>query len=240
MVFWFLIYALYGVVWSVLFTTVADVRGSSLAHTLYFFGWVGLSVPFARAAFAGLGSVSGGGMGAAPEVMFHVLFGGVLCAFGLLFNAPAVYHLLHHLVGRVGRGALGLDQIVLRKSYDKAEGAESRGDLAEAERLYRQELEADPEDAEARRRLAELLVRQGRPQEAVPEFEAVVEQVEDREKRYGTAFRLAEVLGDELGRKREAEELYRRIVEEDPRGRHAQYARSRLGDGGPSDAPTDH
>jgi tetratricopeptide (TPR) repeat protein len=169
-----------------------------------------------------------------------VVVGLGICLVGLAFHGVPVYYCLMHFVRGVGRAAAGLDQIALSKSYDRAEGAESRGNLEEAAALYRQELDTDPEDTEARRRLAELLVKQGRAQEAVPEFETVVEQVADREKRYAATFRLAEVLEEELGRRQEAAELYRRIVEEDPRSRYAQYARSRLGHGDPSDAPSDH
>jgi hypothetical protein len=240
MVFWFIIYVLYGVVWSVILTVSESERRRSLLHVLYLFGFVGLSVPFSSAAFGGVVGSDGIVARSAMGAMGGVVVGLGICLVGLAFHGVPVYYCLMHFVRGVGRAAAGLDHIVLSKSYNRAEGAESRGDLAEAERLYRQELEADPEDAEARRRLAELLVRQGRAQEAVPEFETVIEQVEGREKRYATTFRLAEVLEEELGRRQEAAELYRRIVQEDPRSRYAQYARSRLGHGDPSDAPTDH
>ncbi|MHC4789411.1 MAG: tetratricopeptide repeat protein [Planctomycetota bacterium] len=216
----------YGVAAAVLFTAVAKLRDSTLTLYAYLVLYVLLFGFYAPAPVGRYGPFG---------VIVAIVHGLIISAF----NGVALYYCADRFLGQLGRSLAGLNRIVLRKSYDRAEGAEARGDLEEAEALYRAELESDPADLVARRRLAEVLLKRGRPEEAARELRTVLERAEQRERRYAVAFRLAEVLQDELGEKAAAEELYFMIVREDPNGPHARYARSRLGGGEASEAPTD-
>jgi len=226
----FVIACLYGIVASVLFWHCSRLH-NSLAYGLYVFGLLGLM------AITGQQSMAGGG----PGALLGLILGLLASVFILLCNAPALYFSMEHFLTKLGREALGLNQMVFRKSYDRAKGAEARGDFEQAAALYRHELEYDPRDTTARRLLAEALLRCGRPEEAVEELQQILELLRkgESEERMATLFRLAEVSDEELGDPHRARQFYDRVVAEDPESKHAGYARSRLGGGDPSEAPTD-
>jgi tetratricopeptide (TPR) repeat protein len=231
---WFWVMCAYGVVWAVLFALKGETRGKTVVHLVYLAGFAALGVFMSQGVFSGVGSAGG-----SFAVIGAVLFGLGLCMIPLLFNAVPMYLTMLHFIGAFGRGVAGLDQVVYTKTYDKASGAEARGEFGLAADLYRKELAQDPKDLEARRRLAEALVRAGRPEEAVTELRRVMEATESREQRHAMAFRLAELLGEDLKRPGEAEALYRLIIQEEPQGKRAQYARARLAGGAADEAPTD-
>jgi tetratricopeptide (TPR) repeat protein len=216
----------YGAVTSTLFGLLDPLRRSLLAVYLYLLGFGLLLVC--------LGSHNIGNYGIGG--LFLTLLESPLV---LVCNAVPLYLSMERLVTGTVRSVMGYDQMVFRKTYDRASGAEARGEWELAESLYRDELQDSPDDLEARRRLAEVLIRRSRADEAVRELEHVMESAEQKEMRYSTAFRLAEVLDDELGDQATAENLYRLIVQEDPRSKYARYARSRLGGGDSGEAPTD-
>ena len=215
---------IYGVVWALVLNAWRTERRSSIPYMIYFFGFVGLAVPASSWAY-------GGAMGAGGQmaVVGGVLIGTVLVAVAFMFNSIPILFCVGQIVRVVGREAAGLDQMTRRKSYDRAEAAESRGDPDEAARLYREEMAADPADTVAPRRLADLLVKAGRAQDAVAELRALLELIEDKDEMCSTMFRLAEILDEQLHDRSGAAELYGRIVKEHPKRRLAEYARQRLG-----------
>ncbi len=215
---------IYGVVWALVLNAFRTERRSSIPYMIYFFGFVGLAVPASSWAY-------GGAMGAGGQmgVFAGVLVGTFLVTVAFMFNAIPILFCVGQIVRVVGREAAGLDQMTRRKSYDRAEGAESRGDLDEAACLYREEMAADPADTVAPRRLAEVLVKATKPEEAVAALRDLLEQVKDPDEACSSMFRLAEILDEQLQDRRAAAELYGRIVKEHPKRRLAEYARQRLG-----------
>jgi hypothetical protein len=95
-----------------------------------------------------------------------------------------------------------------------------QGKLAQAEASYRASVERDPEDPDAWAHLGQCLLRQNRPQEALPALERVVAR--DPQHDFGhTLMALAETL-TALGRAEEALTTWRRVLEQ-----HT-YARARV------------
>jgi hypothetical protein len=223
----FLIACAYGVVFSVIFGR----HGENIRSGWVYYGYVTGFVILLWAVGMNMGAAVASPVGP----ILALAEGGVI----LVCNAVALKCTGEYALTRLGRGALGLNHIVYRKTYDKAEAAEARGELALAVEIYRQEIAADPQDIEAQRRLAEVLLKAGRPDEAAAELRHIVDQARQQELRHIAAFRLAEVYADQLGRPADAEALYRRIVEEAPHSRLARYARVRLGRSGPNGTPTD-
>ncbi len=219
-----LIACVYGIVAALALHLSGTLRRSTIAHSVYLLGLMALLVQFSQVAFSGV--ASGGGIG----VVFVVLIGVFKTLVILGFNSFALYCTGGHFVGKFGRALIGDDQIVYRKTYDRAAGAEARREFEKAAGLYREEIDKDPKDSEAYKRLADVLIRCGRPEEAVREFEKAIELcgAEDEEERCQMTFRLAEVHQDELHNSRAAQELYEKLVRECPNNQYAQYAKARL------------
>jgi tetratricopeptide (TPR) repeat protein len=224
--FWLLL--AYGAIASLAFVLMEPLRASAIALFVYGFGFLGLFLLYAPVPIGRYG-------------ILGVIIGVLQVAVILAFNGLPLYTVLDHLVTRLGRELFGLNQMVFRKSYDRAKAAEARGELAEATALYRRELEDDPKDTAARRLLAEVLVKRGLAQEAAAELQAVLEHLkkDERQERIATLLRLAEVSEEELRDEQRARQLYREVIEQDPAAREADYARGRLGRGDPTEAPTD-
>jgi len=211
---------LYGVVAAVLFITSGTVRNSTYANCIYLVGFFGLNIFMASARPVTFTDP--------VEAVVQLLTALASAVIGALFNAVALKYSLGQMLTAFGRALTGDDQIKWRKTYDRAEAADKRGDTAAAAAIYRDELRSDPRDTEAHRRLGELLVRMGRPQEAAGEYRTVIE-LSEGEQRGAAAFRLAEILQDELGDSDGARAIYETIVRERPQSGHAEYARARLG-----------
>ena len=148
----------------------------------------------------------------------------IICAL----NAPVLARIAVFYLALLGRWMMSDDKLPRVKTYDKARAAESAGNLEEARRVYRHYLEDDPEDREARRLLAELLMRMDEKVRALRAFRKVVNDSETEEEWCATAFRLAEIYEEDFDRPDRAEKLYRRVIDEYPDGEYARYARSRL------------
>jgi tetratricopeptide (TPR) repeat protein len=222
---------LYGILWSVALRLTHTERPSGIPVVIYVFGFVGL---FTAMGHAGAVAVAGSaGYLAGFAFLFHV----ALICVALAFNAVPIIHVLGFVTSLAGRELTGLNQIVFPKAYDRATGAESRGDFEAAALLYREEIEADPEDTEARRRLAEILVRAGKPQEGTAELRALLQVVHDREQTGRLLFRLAEITDEHLHDRRQAVQLYERVIREHPKSKLAGYARMRLHGKETTDAP---
>ena len=113
-----------------------------------------------------------------------------------IFWGPCLAVCVVQVVGNLVRSALSLDGIRIPPGYSKAEGATARGDLNGAIRLYRQMALEHPDDPESWRRMAELHLTLGQPDEAIKAFG----EAEAREKKPGNklimVFAIAEVLAD--------------------------------------------
>ena len=81
------------------------------------------------------------------------------------------------------------------KTYAGARRAEEEGDYVRAARAYRRELEYDPRDVEARRRLAEVLVRMNRFDEGLGSFRLALTHIkDDPATECAITFRIADIL----------------------------------------------
>ncbi len=224
---WFLaVLCAYGLVASLVFAFAPVVRQWRAVKYSYFVGYMALCALFASAQGQHL-DVGPMDFGAAFTAMMKLL-GGLFV--GTLFNIVALYYCLVGALTAIGRWMWGLDSMTVRKTYDKAEAARERGDLEAAAEIYRQELEKEPQDAEARRRLAEILLEMDRTEEGVAELRALLKRLQGYRSYFGAAIRMGVVLEEELGDRAGAEQVYRAVLARYPRGEYAQYARARLGE----------
>ena len=83
---------------------------------------------------------------------------------------------------------------VLPKTYTAMEKAEGEGNFKRAIMLYRRELERDPKDLEARRRLAEVLLRDNQFEEAIGELRLAVTVTQDPEAEVDFILRVSDIL----------------------------------------------
>lgn len=208
----------YGLVASFAFDASTRLRRSGFAMLGYLVGFLVLLQMFA------LSMRARGAMGLAGIAnLAFMLFGMVIA---VLSNGRALWTVGDALlIALTGPGA-----VEVRKTYDKAEAARERGDLEAAAGIYRQELEKEPQDTEARRRLAEILLEMDRTEEGVAELRALLKRLQEERPYCAAAIRLAEVLEEELGDRAGAEQVYRTVLARYPRGEYAQYARVRLGE----------
>ncbi|MCP3886651.1 MAG: tetratricopeptide repeat protein [Propionibacteriaceae bacterium] len=142
-------------------------------------------------------------------------------------NMPAILCLVSSNLTKLARFATSDDNLVVRKQYCQAAGAEARNDLDEAARLYREEIRNDPEDAEVHRHLAEVLLKQGQSDGALDQFHMAIAMFEEKRDRAATMFRLGEVLEDELNKPNAAREVFDKIIRECPGTPFATHARKR-------------
>lgn len=220
MTFFFLL-VMYGALASVLLARLEWLRNWKPAHVIHLAVFVMLTVFYFRSSDLAPG---GFGLGAAISLAVVFLSYAIACAA----NAVAFACIVSHYFVGFGEWVMGYGDILRIKTYDRAEGAEARRDFEGAAELYREKIEEDPEDPEARRRLGEVLLKLDRAEEAEREFRGALEAAEELEMHSAIAFRLAEVLDETLGRPDEAAEMYRNIVDTHPESQHATFAKSRL------------
>ena len=210
----------YGIGASILFYSYPGLRRFKPAQVLYVGGFAAMFYLY----MTGQGRWLGGGAGTAMGVASFLI--GVVLASGA--NAVAFACIGAEYAADVGRWLMSYDKIPELKTYDRAEGAESNKEYGRAARLYREKIEEDPEDVEAYRRLAEVLMELDRPEDAARVFRADMKRAEEPGDRCRVGFRLAEVLHETLDRAEEGAELYRMIAEQCPDDRRADAARARL------------
>lgn len=208
---------LLALVWGVVFDLAfiwTSARRSALAQTVYAAGLAtlyGLRV-----------AAAGGALGPLGSVLDAALWFVVLVA-----NVPALWLAADYWLATIGGALTGDSEIKVRKSYDRAEGVEARHDYATAATLYRVAINEDPRDIEARRRLAEVLLKAEDPRAAAEQLRAAFKDASG-EQRAAIAFRLAEVFQDELHRTGPATQLYMTIIRDHADSHYAPYAQGRL------------
>ena len=218
---YFLLLVMYGGAASVLFARVEWLKDWKPAHIIHVGVFALLSILYFSVIEIPMGSLN---LGAAIGVGVAFLSYAIAC----FANAVAFACIASHYFVGFGQWLMSYDQIFRIKTYDRAEGAEARKNFERAAEPYREKIEEDPEDPEAHRRLAEVLLKLDRPEDAEGAFRRGLEAAEDGEVRSSIAFRLAEVLDESLGRPGDAAEMYEMIVEHHPDSHHAAFAKSRL------------
>jgi hypothetical protein len=217
----FAIVCAYGIIVSVLFTLLGDLHRKIVVQALYL---CGLMVGF-RLLAVGHQVPEAGGLAVFFSVLIYVAKG----VIAILANGVPLVFIGSHWIGVLGRELSGLSGIVVRKTYDRAEGAEKRGDIETAISIYRGEIEKDPTDREARRRLAELLLKHSLPVDAMQQFKELLDSAPDGREWCRAAWRMAEVCQDKLDQPNRAKHILQAIIKEHPESEHARYARVRLG-----------
>ena len=120
--FAFLLFVLYGIAAALAYNYFQKVRTGKLANYLYILGFILLVLACSSRMWNGIAGSVGTGSGAGAG--FNLIFGIILGVFGLLANVYPLYYWLDFVVGQVGRSAIGADQMVRSKTYDRAVGAD--------------------------------------------------------------------------------------------------------------------
>jgi hypothetical protein len=136
--------------------------------------------------------------------------------------------LIHEGVDRLHAASTGIDQMTVRKTYDRAEKARREGDLDRAVDLYREEAARDPADPEPHQRMAEIDLGRGRIPAALEGFRQALARMEKGEAEVTLAFRLSDLLEKE-GNTRESRQILEGIERKFEGTKFAEYARERLG-----------
>jgi tetratricopeptide (TPR) repeat protein len=128
----------------------------------------------------------------------------------------------------MARSALSLDDIKVPPAYSQAEAAASRKDFEEALRLYRKAAEEYPDEPEPCRRIAELYLTMGRPDDAVRAFRETEERQPDPRDKLLTVFAIVETLADVKKDLPGAIEILERFLTQYPDVKGREYAEGRI------------
>ena len=131
-------------------------------------------------------------------------------------------------LGKAGQMVMGDDALRVRPTYDQAEAAEKARDFETAAALYREAIKADDSDPTPRRRLAEILLRQGQAEAAIQALRGAANCCVDVEAKAITIFRLVEVLLSQRKDKAAAIEELRKLASAHPGTPYAENAQSRI------------
>ncbi len=167
--------------------------------------------------------------GSPHEAYFRVPAFALVTIIGVGIGLRWWTFLVGHLFTRARAALLSEDGMKVEKTFDRARKAEHEGSLEEAARLYAEEAAADPGNPEPLRLLAEVLIRQGREEEAFARFRAALPLVASPEGRSTLAFRISDLLV-RAGRAGEARGVLESVERDFPGTRYAEYARLRLGE----------
>ena len=164
---------------------------------------------------------------AGGQVHIGLVFNMMMMAGAMVLYVPFFIHLIIFYGSKSWDSLTGISDIKVRKTYSKAEAAEKERNYEEAMEYYRKELEKEPEDAEARRRLAELFFTTYDFDSALKTFHVAYTFEKEEEKRAGIAFRIVDILlakGDDLTALKELEHIKREF----PKTQYARHAADRV------------
>jgi tetratricopeptide (TPR) repeat protein len=201
-----------------------DLPGKLVAQLVYFAGYV-FVMGFVCRSVASLFGFRARSAGSAFGLVLSVTAAIIIVA---LANLPAILCIVEAYITKAVNFATSDDQLVIRKQYCRAAGAAERLRFDEAVRLYREEIEKDPEDADVHRLLAEVLLKQGLADAAVAEFRTAIGMLPGKRDRASAMFRLGEILEDELNLPNAARDIFNRIIRDCPRTDFATHACKRL------------
>ena len=142
----------FGIVSSLTLYYNEGLRESKWINAIYSAGFVLFNVLYWLGVYSSMGGLEGNGA-AGFKVVGFVLLAALGWAVGWACNVAAVYWVMQYYLSVFVRDVSGLDQIVVRKTFDRAEAAEARADYEKAAALYAEEIAAEPLDREAHRRL---------------------------------------------------------------------------------------
>jgi len=202
------------------FLSYCVVRVESLRDTRWFVfaGLVGLGAAISSLIWLGHSLDVIGGF-----IAFLIYGFGIAIFYGLFLA-----HSLSLAVMGLRSFLLSDENITIRKEFWAAQRAERNKEFEKAADLYREEIQKDSKDSEARRRLAELFVRMGRPEDAVRELKRAIEVCEEDDYASSTMLRLAELVERELGDPRRATQILKDLLHRYPCSYFAKFARERL------------
>ncbi|OHB71258.1 MAG: hypothetical protein A2W23_01780 [Planctomycetes bacterium RBG_16_43_13] len=156
----------------------------------------------------------------------------IFIVFSFLFMACLLIPYITFLIGfyfDVGKNAiLGLDNIKVDKTYDKAEKAEKEKDYDKALEIYQQYLREDPNDWGAKRRIGEIYYIKGDYIVAVNELMKVFPAVENPEAKVVLAFKISDILIEKLDKVERAKEILKQIESEFQYTKWGRYATNRI------------
>jgi tetratricopeptide (TPR) repeat protein len=218
---YFLLLAAYGVAMTAAFYYAPQVRDRKLVHlghvvvffVLAFFMW--------RQEFKPV--EAGAGM---PPLLF--LTGFLMSVVCLLLSGYVFIYMVRFYVEHAQTTLMSDHQLKVPKTYDKAEAAERRMDYETAAALYKIEIEDDPEDGEACRRLAEVYIKVGDFRSALSQFNRAIECNLERDRKCAVLMRMADLHAGYLGDIDAAIDTLQTIIHQYPTSKHADYAKVRL------------
>lgn len=124
--------------------------------------------------------------------------------------------------------AMSDDRLKVPPSYSMAEAAEARGELPQAIAAYAKIADENPADPEPKRRMAETLLKAGKPREAADTLRQAL-RIEDKPvEKFLLVLRMSEVLAEDCGDLRAAIGLLEGHLERHPDAHGADFARERI------------
>lgn len=169
----------------------------------------------------------GAGRPAGGQINIGLFFNLMMMVLAGILYVPFFVYLIVCYGSKTWDSMSGISDIKVRKTYSKAEAAEKERNYEEAMGYYRKELERDPEDAEARRRLAELFHNTGDWDSALKTFRVAYTFEKEEENRAGIAFRIVDILlakEEDLTALKELEHIKREF----PNTQYARHATERV------------
>lgn len=217
---WYILF-LYGIGMTSAFYYVPAVRNNKLVHLIHFvlffmlayFMWVGE-----------LGAVSSQG----TPVPMGFLFGFIKSAIALFCSGYVFVCIVRFYVETWSTMLMGDHRLRVPKTYDRAEAAEKAMDYELAASLYKSDLQDDPADGEAYRRLAEIYVKMSDFHAALTNFQNALNCTLERDRRCAVLMRLADLYAGYLGDIDAAADQLQTILHQYPGSKHAGYAHARL------------
>jgi tetratricopeptide (TPR) repeat protein len=195
------------------------LANSGLLYEYRYLGWLVLLADLAIFFSTAVKLSSAGGLGGAA--LFYLFFLGLLFASQ---RGPIVDLLI--LTFTPDRS----DGLKLIKSYSKAERKIIEDDLGGSVAEYEHAVTEDPDDVEARLRLAEVLFKNADHEKSAEAYEEVLQRERklSAERRSLILTRLANIHADKFGDKEKARELLQSIIDAYPETRFSEYAKERL------------